>query len=122
MDEVRKKRDCGRLPGDLRLASSTICHLVGSLCLLLSIFGCSPDPVKVKDGTPFKTVDHETRIPYATPEELRIYEANLDKQYLIGPGDRIKIEVWGREDLSREHLVGPHGLITLPMVGVFSRH
>ena len=120
MEVARQKRDPGRLLNDFRLPAPAICRLIGALSLLLMVLGCSPEPVKVKNDMFFKTMDHETRIPYATPEELRIYESNLDKQYLIGPGDRIKVEVWGREDLTREHLVGPHGLITLPMVGVFN--
>ena len=120
MDRVRQTRDVGPLQTERRFPASASLRLIGVLCLVLTVFGCSPDPVQVKDDTPYKTIDHESRIPYATPEELRIHDANLDKQYLIGPGDRIKIEVWGREDLSREHLVGPHGLVTLPMVGVFN--
>lgn len=81
--------------------------------------GCSRPPVEVKDVTPFQTIASESKIPYATPEVLAIYEANLDKEYLIGPGDRLKIGVWNRPDLTAEHVVGPHGLVTLPMVGVF---
>lgn len=120
MGGEKSERDRGPRQAGRRLQNAAARTLAGALCLLLMAFGCAPEPVIVKDDTPFRAVDHESRIPYATPEELQIYEANLDKQYLIGPGDRIKIEVWGRNDLTREHLVGPHGLITLPMVGVFN--
>jgi len=90
------------------------------LCLMFSgLWGCSSAPVEIKDDKPFKTVEFESKIPYVTPELLRIYEANLNKEYLIGPGDVLKIGVWKRPDLAGEHVVGPHGLITLPMVGVF---
>jgi len=90
------------------------------LCLFFAgLWGCSPTPLEIKDDTPFKSVGFESKTPYVTPELLRIYDANLDKEYLIGPGDVLKIAVWKRPDLAGEHVVGPHGLITLPMVGVF---
>ncbi|OQY43021.1 MAG: hypothetical protein B6240_13410 [Desulfobacteraceae bacterium 4572_87] len=86
---------------------------------LLTLFGCYPAPVEIKDDTPFKTIEFDSRIPYVTPELLKIYDANLETEYLIGPGDVLKIAVWKRPDLAGEHVVGPHGLITLPMLGVF---
>lgn len=63
--------------------------------------------------------NHEDEIPFATPEVIRLYEANLAKEYSIGPGDKIQVEVWNRAELSGEHLVGPYGNITLPMIGEF---
>lgn len=56
-------------------------------------------------------------IPFASEEVLRLHEANLTKKYLIGSGDRIRVEVWNRDKLTGEHIVGPYGLITLPMLG-----
>ena len=62
---------------------------------------------------------NEDNIPFATPEVIRMHEANLAQEYSIGPGDMIKVEVWERPELSGEHLVGPFGNITLPLVGEF---
>jgi len=90
------------------------------LCIVfVSLWGCSSTPVEIKDEKPFKSVEFESKIPYVTPELLRIYDANLNREYLIGPGDVLKIGVWKRPDLVGKHVVGPHGLVTLPMVGVF---
>lgn len=114
-----RRTENGGLSSGFRHLSSVFCFLPSVICLLFSVFGCYPAPVEVKDDTPFKAIAYNEKIPYVTPELLKIYDANLDKEYLIGPGDRIKIEVWARKDLSGEHVVGPHGLITLPMVGVF---
>ena len=86
---------------------------------LLGLWGCSTTPVEIKDDKPFKTPEFESKIPYVSPEMLRVYEANLNKEYLIGPGDVLSIGIWKRPDLGGKHVVGPHGLITLPMIGVF---
>ncbi len=37
--------------------------------------------------------------------------------YRIVPGDDVTVSVYGREDLSGKHRVGPDGLISLPVVG-----
>ncbi len=58
-------------------------------------------------------------IPFATPEVISLHEANLAKEYTIGPGDRIHIEIWDRPELTGEHLVGPYGDISLPLIGEF---
>lgn len=62
---------------------------------------------------------NEEGIPFATPEIIKMYEANLAKEYIIGPGDQIKIDIWDRPELSGDHLVGPYGNITLQMIGEF---
>ncbi len=100
---------------------------------LLSIFfissffysGCAPSQVQKKGlatSLPDQTyaTNKEEEIPFATPEIIKMYEANLVKEYYIGPGDQIKIEIWNRPELSGEHLVGPYGKITLPLIGEFN--
>ena len=58
-----------------------------------------------------------------TPPELltkfqdTIIPQNNDKNYHLGAGDVITIEVWGYPELSGKHFVGPDGQITLPLVG-----
>jgi polysaccharide biosynthesis/export protein len=39
------------------------------------------------------------------------------EQYLIGPGDQVKITVWQHEDLSPAVVVLPDGEISLPLIG-----
>lgn len=43
-------------------------------------------------------------------------EANA-QGYRISPGDDVNVNVFGREDLSGQHRVGPDGYISLPVVG-----
>ncbi|NQX87053.1 MAG: polysaccharide biosynthesis/export family protein [Halioglobus sp.] len=37
--------------------------------------------------------------------------------YTVNPGDILRVDVWNEEDLSREILVRPDGVISLPMAG-----
>lgn len=39
--------------------------------------------------------------------------------YLLGPGDRIRISVFGRPDLSGAYTVSPSGTISMPLLGRF---
>jgi len=40
--------------------------------------------------------------------------------YLVNPGDHLQIDVWNEESLSRNVLVRPDGIISLPMAGDIS--
>jgi polysaccharide export outer membrane protein len=92
-----------------------------SLLILLSlnIFACSNAPKVIETTENFSVDGYKTEIPFATPEIIRLHETNLKQEYLMGPGDLVEIEVWNREKLSGEHIVGPYGYITLPMHGNF---
>jgi polysaccharide export outer membrane protein len=43
--------------------------------------------------------------------------ASQSRDYRIGPGDVLKITVWGHEDLSRPAVVAPDGRMPFPLVG-----
>jgi polysaccharide export outer membrane protein len=86
---------------------------------LALLTGCGSPPLEVPDDAPFETDAITTDISVATPEVIRLYEANLRQKYLIGPGDVVKVVVWNREKLSGVHVVGPYGFITLPLLGEF---
>ena len=49
---------------------------------------------------------------------IKNFEASAVQAYTLEPGDEISLEVWGRENLSGKHIVGPDGKITIPVVGV----
>ncbi|MET0553696.1 MAG: polysaccharide biosynthesis/export family protein [Vicinamibacteria bacterium] len=53
----------------------------------------------------------------ASLEALSLFEAPADEPYRIGRGDRLAVNVWGRPELSATHVVGPDGVITLPLLG-----
>lgn len=54
---------------------------------------------------------------YSTSEALRQFDAGPDPAYRIGEGDLITVQVWDRGDLSGPQIVGPDGVITLPVAG-----
>ncbi len=42
---------------------------------------------------------------------------NLDRAYILGPGDHLKILVYGAEDVSGEFAVADSGLVAAPLIG-----
>lgn len=81
--------------------------------------GCAPEIKNYGKNDKFNIDSSNTKIPFATPEVIRLHESNLKREYKIGPGDKINIQVWNRKKLSGDHTVGPFGMITLPMLGEF---
>ena len=43
--------------------------------------------------------------------------ATVAEPYTVNPGDVLEIFVWNEEELSRETLVRPDGMISFPMIG-----
>lgn len=95
-------------------------HGFPTLCCLLGVLlAACATTVEVTDDTPFVRNIDRTEIPFATPEVIRLHEANLAQEYIIGAGDVLSVDIWNRANLSQEHVVGPFGNITLPMLGEF---
>ncbi len=98
--------------------------LIAVIIFLILLSGCLASRIsEEKDNqaipADMSNVNKEDDIPFATPEVIKMHEANLAKEYFIGPGDKLKIEIWERPELTGEHLVGPYGNITLPLIGEF---
>jgi polysaccharide export outer membrane protein len=56
----------------------------------------------------------------AAPAPKYAYEGEVDPrkaEYVIGPSDQLRINVWQNPDLSTVALVRPDGTITMPLVG-----
>jgi polysaccharide biosynthesis/export protein len=52
-----------------------------------------------------------SRFDYTKEPDPRIQE------YLVGPGDSLRINVWRDQELSGEYAVRPDGTLTLPLIG-----
>lgn len=96
-------------------------HLAGSLALVLVASCSSPGPDLSQlpqvgaNATPTTEYHAETA---RILERFRAVgeEANAEG-YRIAPGDDVTVNVFGREDLSGQHRVGPDGYISLPVAG-----
>lgn len=54
----------------------------------------------------------------ATPMDLlHAFEAPEETDYVLGEGDQIQITVANRPELSGKQMIGPDGMVTLPIVG-----
>jgi len=95
--------------------NSLLVMLLG-LCWLI---GCRAAPLETQESDLFKVSPEPADIPYATRDLVELYEASLAQEYIIGPGDGIHVDVWNRTKLTGDHIVGPYGDITLPMLGDF---
>jgi len=83
------------------------------------LHGCRTPVVEIKEAENIEVESLKTEIPFATPEIIRMHEANMVREYRIGPGDVIRVDIWNRPKLTGEHVVGPYGHITLPMHGQY---
>lgn len=52
------------------------------------------------------------------PEPTRIDQLSSNRPYLIGPFDKLKIDVFGVEDLSKEMQIDASGRLSFPLIGV----
>lgn len=79
------------------------------LALLLSACGTT-----VLGGSPNVTVVSSDGLP----EPTRVDLLSSNRPYLIGPFDKLKIDVFGIEDLSKEVQIDASGRLSFPLVGV----
>lgn len=56
----------------------------------------------------------------SSEDAIKAFEAPVVDSYTLDDGDEIFIDVWGRPELSGKHLIGPDGVITLPLAGSIS--
>lgn len=45
------------------------------------------------------------------------FNSSVGQEYTLGPGDRVRISVFGEEELSGEFLVSNRGTVAMPLVG-----
>jgi len=65
----------------------------------------------------FKQVEKTTSGALMSKEDLALLEESINPVYRIGSGDVLKLDVFGRPEVSGTHTVGPDGKITVPIVG-----
>ena len=94
------------------LLSAGCSALVGSAAIAQSLPTLPPaDPVADPAAVPAPTA-----APVYSPPPL-VPTAEASSSYLLGPGDRIEVSVYGYEEYSGPMSVLPDGTLTLPLVG-----
>ena len=92
-----------------------------SLALCLGLSGCGLWPGKdarpVHDATIFKPATKSDRVNFMDAGALAELEAQIEPVYRVGAGDTLALQVVGRPEISGKHLVGPDGIITVPVAG-----
>ena len=71
-------------------------------CVFVLLAGCT--------SSGMKSIDSESVSQGAATDTEK------SQKYLIGPGDQLKVFVWGDQELSTDVVVRPDGLITTPLV------
>jgi len=87
------------------------------VCVVFMVAGCAPT-VTLPDS--FVRPKPREEIPLTPPKSLATFQAavaDVEETYRLGAGDQMTVEVWGYQELSGKHVIGPDGRITLPLVG-----
>jgi len=65
----------------------------------------------------FKPIEKANAATLLSTQELALLEESVNPVYQIGSGDVLKLNVFGRAEVSGTHIVGPDGKITVPIMG-----
>lgn len=87
---------------------------------LLSACTLLKPPSSAHEATVFKPATKSDRVEFLHADALRELEANVDPIYRLGAGDQVNVQVVGRPDISGRHVLGPDGVITVPVAGPVS--
>jgi polysaccharide export outer membrane protein len=83
------------------------------LLLALWMAGCRslpPDPN-------FKPIEKSAQPILSSKEDLALLEESENPLYTIDSGDLLRLDVFGRSEVSGKFVVGPDGKITIPLIG-----
>lgn len=85
---------------------------------LLILAACASKPVQRPEL--FRPIEKQASTVLMSKEELALIEESSQPVYRIGSGDVVRVEVFGRPEVSGKHVVGPDGHISVPLVGEVS--
>ena len=91
--------------------------LLSLLCLfiLAMLNACASKPPVHTES--FRPIEKQSATALMSKEDLALIEESNNPVYRMGSGDVVRLEVFGRPEVSGKHIVGPDGKITLPLAG-----
>lgn len=99
-------------------------HLALLLACAALLAGCAGASSWMRAGTDpllqnvqFKPIQKAQAATLLSRDELALLEETVNPIYHIGSGDVLKLQVYGRAEVSGTHVVGPDGRITVPIMG-----
>ena len=97
-------------------------HLCPSICVIaasLTLIGCGTTDLSdlPRNTQVFRPSEKSDKVVFPDRAALAEFEADAEADYLLGEGDHIDLQVWGRPELSAKHTIGPDGRISIPLAG-----
>ena len=86
---------------------------------LAVLSACANNPTPTRPEI-FRPIEKRTSTALMSKEDLALIEESNNPVYRIGSGDVVRLEVFGRPEVSGKHIVGPDGKITVPLAGDIS--
>lgn len=81
----------------------------------LSLMGCGSVPKTASEI--FKPIEKLASASLMSKEDLALIEESSQPVYRLGSGDVVRVDVFGRPEVSGKHIVGPDGKISMPLLG-----
>jgi polysaccharide biosynthesis/export protein len=102
------------------LQKAALACIAATLALLLGCASPHTDSAASphdQSARPFKSTEKTSAATLMSKEDLAMLEESSNPVYRIGSGDVVQVNVFGRPEVSGKHIVGPDGIITVPIAG-----
>ena len=86
-----------------------------ALTTLVLLGACASTPPVHQEA--FRPVERQASMALMSKEDLALIEESNNPVYHLGSGDVLRLEVFGRPEVSGRHIVGPDGRISVPLAG-----
>lgn len=104
------------MTGLLRFPSRLLVAAI--LASILAACATRPVPANPPAGDlPFTQAPKNNPASLLSKEDLALLEESANPVYQFGSGDKVVVQVFGRPEVSGKHVIGPDGMITVPLVG-----
>ncbi|ACO73820.1 Putative capsular polysaccharide export protein [Laribacter hongkongensis HLHK9] len=65
----------------------------------------------------FRPPERAREVAMLSKEDLALLNGPVDPVYRLGSGDTLRLSVFGRPEVSGQFLIGPDGVVTIPLIG-----